>query len=319
VLGNETIAAISRPSSGRTPKKTDTIYDMAHSLRLIGCLLLFTACASSAPYPRQPASLPGCEQAGLSAWLKLNEEAFCPKKPAAQPADHAALAQWMAEMAEKFGPVDENGLLPEDSECDGAICGLYSGYQTRHARARKSGGDFAHLSLADVATIVNYAEWGYQGYNSALWSGKADPKTAGEIRLLNDALLRLPARPGTTYRVEIDVRRDVERAEINGRIRNLLPPGASLDKPVPGHRYLFKGFMSTALTKFPGHEEHAISIEVESKSGRYIAPLSTREFEEEVLLPAGTWFEVVAIRKVPRKKTKAYPLDHQWQVKLREL
>lgn len=260
-----------------------------------------------------------CEQASLPAWIEFNSDKLCLRAPSARPEDHAAATKLMAELAKEYGPVNKDGEFDEEGDCSGARCGLYSGYERKYAMAQKRRDAFRKLTKTDMLALVNYTEWGYQGYNSALWAGRGDETDAGQIRLASDALLKLPARPGTTYRVEIDARREEERNDIERRIRRLLPDGATLDKPRAGQRYFFKGFMSTALTKFASHENHAISLEIAGKSGRYIAPLSTREDEEEVLFPAGTWFEVTSIKKVPRKKTEDYPLDFQWRVKLREL
>lgn len=285
-------------------------------------LLLASACANTAV--RQPASAPitRCEQAGRPAWVQLGEEKLCGHVPSARQADADHLAAWIKQLQKELG-ADKNGQLPEDAECDGAKCSLYSGAQTKYQLAQKMGPPWSALTFHEVFSLLNYAEWGYQSYNKALWSGQADPQEAASIRSTINALLKLPARPGTTYRGEIEVHMEEDLAQIPTRILALQPPGGSLERPLLGHKFFFKGFSSTTLGTNEGSRNYitgrGISFEVEGKSGRYIAPLSSREGEEEVLFPPGTWFEVTSIKKVSRKKTEDYPLDFQWRVKLREL
>lgn len=271
---------------------------------------------------RQPTSASTCEQAGLPAWVQLGKEKFCGLAPSARKADARSLDTWIKQLQKELN-TDKNGQLPDDAECDGAKCSLYSGAQTKYQLAQKMGPPWNNLTFHEVFALVNYSEWGYQSYNKALWSGQVDAREAASIRSTNDALLKLPARAGITYRGEIEVHMEEDIAQIPKRILALQPPGGSLEHPITGHKFFFKGFGSTTLGTNEGSRNYitgrGISFEIEGKSGRYIAPLSTREGEQEVLFPPGIWFEVTSIKKAPRQKTEDYPLDFQWQVKLREL
>ena len=123
------------------------------------------------------------------------------------------------------------------------------------------------LSDAEIIAIGAYTENAYLALNEQARGGG----TSSLIETINSGLRKLNPYKGV-------VRRAVNEL------------GDDLSKLVPGAVVTFRGFTST--TAFgPGYEGR-YTFEIQSCSGRYIAPLSTNFKEEEVLFPTQSRFGV---------------------------
>ncbi len=88
---------------------------------------------------------------------------------------------------------------------------------------------------------------------------------------------------------------------VNSGLRKLAPyvgtvsrgselPQSEVDKHVEGQDVVYKAFTSTSIHKsFTG----TYSFTIESKTGRYVAPIAMRPEEEEVLIPSNTSFQII--------------------------
>lgn len=269
--------------------------------------ILASAVGCSTP-DRGPASLPPCLQApGLNSTLMFgDDEPFCPIDFKAQERDIAILNKHISELDQRYKSANAEGDPSAESS-------LYFGFQRKYQFSKKKK-PFSALSKHEVFALFDYIEWGYQTFNRALWSEQSNnPLERGEIRLLTSALNKLPSYRGRVYRGEIDPFVQEDMNDLNDRIASL----------IPGQPYLFKGFMSTTLAKNAQgkayRENRVIVYEVKSKHGKNVAPLSSRLEENEILFRPGTWFQVLDLRKIPKKRSDRYPLDYQWYVKLEEL
>jgi phage-related protein (TIGR01555 family) len=133
------------------------------------------------------------------------------------------------------------------------------------------------LTPTEGAIIAAYtgAEW--KKTNRALRKGKIDTHSNEFAQNLNDALEKIPPFKGTTHRVV-----KFGPKELEG-----LMPGATLTD---------RGFFSTSKDnnmKSKGIKGN-VTMEIHGTTGRDISSLSHSKYEEEVLYPANSRFEVVS-------------------------
>jgi hypothetical protein len=135
------------------------------------------------------------------------------------------------------------------------------------------------LSFAERYAIYFYTSNGYSGLNRAMRKGSPDDLLPYRpfIATLSSALDKLTPYVGTTQRV----------GDISPEVLKTYQVGQTID---------FKTFVSTGINyTFTGNTKFIIH----SKTGRYVAPLSAHEGEEEVLFKPGILFRIVS-REEPR-------------------
>jgi|GEM_PF-5018389 len=286
---------------------------------LIVCALFASiSCQHKSKYElRNPSA--ACLIGGRPAAVSVNEQAFCAHQESASDKDFQVVKNRIKALDEQFKDYQDG------DECEGAVCSLFSGAKEKF-KLSQTMNEYKSLNRDEVFTILNYAEWGYQAYNSVLWSEKSESEaTVSEIKVLATALRKIkPYSAEKLYRGEIQPHVKEEYEALEQRVSAFNLEGASLEEPKAGREIFYQSFMSTTI----GSNEEAkeayidgrmISIEVKGQSGRLIAPLSSREWEEEVLFLPGTWFKVEDIQKVKRKPTANYPYGFQWKIKLSEI
>ncbi len=147
---------------------------------------------------------------------------------------------------------------------------------------RRRGVSFADLTDAEIAAIRGYtgdaAEFGegkevYRLLNSALRGGRESQVVADYARVLGDALGKLPAHEGWTYR------------------------GASLPKDVAaglieGADFSDRGFLSVSTARHQAFSGDVV-FHINSRTGRDIAPFSFYANEAEVLFRPGRKFRIL--------------------------
>lgn len=193
----------------------------------------------------------------------------------------------------------------------------------------------SNISLPEVMSVNLYSGFLYQSVNKFLWSNgshafeSAEQTTAFDayIRALVSGLNRLPSFEGTVFRSEFSsagLGHGLTQEEL---LRRALERYSSFAQTLPQDKnslYRPEGFMSTTL----GSQEEAkkmyvdnalLLLVIESKTGRKISYLSSREYEEEVLFQPGSSFEIIKKEIVEKVKTEEYPFDFQYVIHLREI
>lgn len=128
------------------------------------------------------------------------------------------------------------------------------------------------LTPAEVFALVDYTESGFEKLNKALRSPPVPEKYRLYRDVLNTALTKIKIFSG-------EVKRGAESL-----------PEKVLAQHKPGKTVTYQAFTSTSKDSgFSG----AVQFVIKSRTGRYIAPLSSSESEEEVLFPTGSRFKIL--------------------------
>ncbi|WP_413290752.1 ADP-ribosyltransferase [Bdellovibrio sp. HCB337] len=178
------------------------------------------------------------------------------------------------------------------------------------------------LSELELASLVEYSEWGYQNVNTYLWNPKkaqlsAEESKMAEARILMivSALNKLPTYKGIVYRGDF--------ISFQSAFKEAHKYYDSL--PEVGGIHTFLGFTSTTEGKSPASrkeyiENAALSYVIKSKSGRSIKDASTRKNEEEeVLFLPQSKFRVIKKERVPVEPTDEYPFTERFVIHLEEI
>lgn len=137
------------------------------------------------------------------------------------------------------------------------------------AKNKSLAGSIKHY---EAAHIMAYTGSHFVQTNTALRSGVMTEARWNHVKQLNDALDKLPAYKGTTYRktnISVD------------KLGSMYPVGSIVEE---------RGFTSTSKEsdKWSGNVQYTIS----SKNGRDVSRLSVHPGEKEVLFKSGTRFKV---------------------------
>lgn len=145
---------------------------------------------------------------------------------------------------------------------------------------------FTTLTLEDMGVINGYTGSEFITLNAWLrgkLKAKENPYLEAYARRLQEALLKLPAQPGTVYR---GLSMSAEEIAAYSQAK-------TAKKPV-----IWTAFSSTS-TDLKQAFGGGVIVEIKAKSGRNVMALSDVEKEKEVLLPAGT---KLLIKSVKAKK-----------------
>lgn len=196
-------------------------------------------------------------------------QAYVPQTPPAAPA-------WTAPVQKSYPPGVAD--TPEDKKAFDDLAAVFPGGSANsyliHAKNSLSNnpGLAKKISAAQAAHIAAYTCSGYKEVNSQLREGMMTEQTWHHVKCLNDALDKMPPHEGPVVR------------KIPGNIAAKYKPGMIIDE---------RGFTSTSTRKDWSWSGGG-TLQIESKTGRSVKPLSGHPHEEEVLFKSGTKFKVVS-------------------------
>lgn len=171
----------------------------------------------------------------------------------------------------------------------------------------KQNDPFKALTAEEYANIEAFTNFAYQSINPALWSKipKNMDKYEKEIKLMLSGLNRLPKVNQKVVRCDLVEHPDTDLEKIS----------STADRFAINKKLVIEGFWSTSLGKNreyieswiePCHVQLNIQL---NGGGALISQLSSRPYEEEVLVRPKTVFNVIQKRKSEKNGKPFYEID----------
>lgn len=139
------------------------------------------------------------------------------------------------------------------------------------ARSRLEADKTIPLTLHEAAHVVAFTQYAFQETNKALRKKVTTRAIRRHVKVLNEALKKLPPHEGTTHR----------SADISRSVAKKYKPGMIIEE---------RGFLSTSKS----NRGESDNFEIRGKTGRDISALSHLPREQEVLFRSGTRFRVLS-------------------------
>ena len=234
-------------------------------------------------------------------------------------ADGAPLSEYRADAATAAAYIKRS--LQDKAKYDeyGEEAGYtYYGFCETARQLKRQHEELSKCSVAEVASLVWYAEFGYQTSGDLLWAGELP--TDMDFKLQVSALNRLPAFKGRVFR--FDFYTEAGGKDFEAKVmKRMAVYQKHLEQKTP---FVFRGFLSS--TRGEGEQiqeafekKGAVILEIKSKGGVSIEKLSSRPYEQEVLFLPGTSFSVDEITVQPASVSYGNPLGKSYRVRLTEL